>query len=149
MRDGLNLVAKESAIINERNAGLVLSDRAGAAAEGTVVLSLLGHDVQHDPDAVRIRIGVENDIGIDFPAIAGLQAMGQYPGQAGGNQLDGDCCDGACGFEATGSPCLDDNACNGDELCNAAGACIESTPLACDDGVACTVDTCSAGICSV
>jgi hypothetical protein len=38
--------------------------------------------------------------------------------------------------------CLDGNICNGDEICQA-GACVADTPaLDCDDGLACTADSC-------
>jgi hypothetical protein len=40
-----------------------------------------------------------------------------------------------------GSSCADANVCNGTEIC-VAGACVPGTPLACDDGNACTVDAC-------
>lgn len=42
-----------------------------------------------------------------------------------------------------GTPCPDDTVCNGMESC-VAGACAAGTPLACDDGLACSVDTCDA-----
>src|SRR5215475_2897491 len=38
--------------------------------------------------------------------------------------------------------CSDGNFCNGTELC-VAGACAAGTPPSCDDGVACTADSCS------
>jgi len=53
------------------------------------------------------------------------------------------CRDGTC----AGTPvtCSDDDACNGVETCNpATGACQRGAPLLCDDGSACTVDTCDA-----
>ena len=40
------------------------------------------------------------------------------------------------------SLCSDGLACNGAELCSAALGCQSSAPLAFDDGVACTVDSC-------
>jgi hypothetical protein len=43
--------------------------------------------------------------------------------------------------------CSDGNACNGIERCEL-GRCVAGTPLTCDDGVACTIDTCSGGACS-
>jgi RHS repeat-associated protein len=43
---------------------------------------------------------------------------------------------------APGTSCSDQNVCNGVETCNASGQCVASAP-AVDDGVACTVDTCS------
>jgi hypothetical protein len=40
------------------------------------------------------------------------------------------------------TPCRDANACNGEETCNAAGACRPGTPLSCDDANPCTTDAC-------
>ncbi len=59
-----------------------------------------------------------------------------------GNLLDGDCCSANCTFEAAGSPCPDGQFCNGDETCDGAGTCQAGTPVDCDDGVGCTVDSC-------
>jgi hypothetical protein len=41
-----------------------------------------------------------------------------------------------------GGPCSDDQYCNGEETCDAAGLCQPGTPPDCDDGVDCTNDTC-------
>jgi MYXO-CTERM domain-containing protein len=41
-----------------------------------------------------------------------------------------------------GAPCGDGLGCNGEEVC-AAGACTPGTPVACDDGDACTTDACA------
>jgi hypothetical protein len=41
----------------------------------------------------------------------------------------------------TDAQCDDGNVCNGRETC-AAGACVSSGPLRCDDGIACTQDQC-------
>lgn len=60
-----------------------------------------------------------------------------------GNQLPGDCCSATCQFEANGSPCPDSDLCNGAETCNGAGACVAGAPLICDDGSACSQDSCS------
>lgn len=38
--------------------------------------------------------------------------------------------------------CLDANPCNGIETCGPAGTCVFGTPLVCDDGVPCTIDSC-------
>lgn len=43
----------------------------------------------------------------------------------------------------TAEDCADGDACNGAEIC-AGGTCTAGTPLQCDDGIACTVDTCEA-----
>jgi len=66
------------------------------------------------------------------------------------------CTTGGC---IAGDPCNDDAACsdgiacNGIEVCDlsmgAPGVCSPGTPLACDDGVACTIDYCvEPGVCS-
>src|SRR5262249_9292109 len=41
-----------------------------------------------------------------------------------------------------GTPCPDASLCNGDETC-VAGACTPGPPPVCDDGDACTADTCA------
>jgi len=43
---------------------------------------------------------------------------------------------------AAGTSCSDGDTCNGDELCDAAGACKPGTPLDCSDADPCTADTC-------
>ena len=50
---------------------------------------------------------------------------------------------GACNnlVLADGTPCDDGTVCNGDETCQA-GLCAGGTPLNCDDGDACTIDSC-------
>jgi hypothetical protein len=42
----------------------------------------------------------------------------------------------------TDGDCLDANPCNGIETCGPAGTCVFGTPLVCDDGVPCTIDSC-------
>jgi hypothetical protein len=42
-----------------------------------------------------------------------------------------------------GTTCTDATVCNGDETCQG-GACTAGTPLDCDDGDPCTIDTCDA-----
>jgi nitrous oxidase accessory protein NosD len=57
-----------------------------------------------------------------------------------------DTCDPALGCRhtplANGTPCLDGNVCNGVEACQG-GVCQPNTPLNCNDGNACTVDSCN------
>ncbi len=43
----------------------------------------------------------------------------------------------------TDADCLDSNPCNGIETCGPTGTCVFGTPLVCDDGVPCTIDSCS------
>jgi len=77
--------------------------------------------------------GGEGDAGVDA---GGLDA-GPPPDDAG-NVDAGPNCDPAA--------CNDGDACNGIEGC-VAGRCAPGTPLDCDDGVACTVDSCGATGC--
>lgn len=56
-----------------------------------------------------------------------------------------ECVNGAClgAPTATAQGCDDHNVCDGIETCDAtSGACVPGTPLNCDDGDACTTDTC-------
>ncbi len=46
--------------------------------------------------------------------------------------------------EPAGTSCSDGSVCNGDESCDAAGACIPGVSLDCDDGDPCTTDACDA-----
>jgi cysteine-rich repeat protein len=59
-----------------------------------------------------------------------------------GNTANGDCCSSTCQYEGGGSPCDDATVCNGNETCDGAGSCLPGTPLDCDDGDACTADSC-------
>ena len=62
-----------------------------------------------------------------------------------GNPCTLDTCTPATGCQHTpradGAPCPDGNFCNGTETCQA-GTCTPGTPLVCNDGNACTVDSC-------
>jgi predicted HTH domain antitoxin len=54
VRDGMNLVAKESAVINEKNGVLVLSENAGAHEElGEHALTVNPYDVDEQADAIH------------------------------------------------------------------------------------------------
>jgi FtsP/CotA-like multicopper oxidase with cupredoxin domain/Ca2+-binding RTX toxin-like protein len=61
------------------------------------------------------------------------------------NVCTADACDPATGCSSValpdGQPCGDANVCNGTESCQG-GSCAAGTPLACDDGNACTIDSC-------
>jgi hypothetical protein len=65
-----------------------------------------------------------------------------------GNPCSEHMCHPVSGCETTlrlpGASCSDDDACNGDELCDAAGACLPGVAPNCEDGDACTVDACDA-----
>lgn len=52
------------------------------------------------------------------------------------------CCTDDCQFVAPGTPCPDGDVCNGDEICSAFGQCVPGAHLVCNDGNACTADTC-------
>jgi subtilisin family serine protease len=62
-----------------------------------------------------------------------------------GNPCTLDTCTPATGCQHTpradGAPCPDGNFCNGTETCQG-GTCTPGTPLVCDDGNACTLDSC-------
>lgn len=63
------------------------------------------------------------------------------------NMMDGDGCDADCTFSCQDdTECQDGDPCNGVETCNTmTHACAAATtPLSCDDGDACTTDTCVA-----
>ena len=54
----------------------------------------------------------------------------------------GGCCAEGCTYEPEGTPCPDDEFCNGEETCDDMGICEPGTPVDCDDGVDCTDDIC-------
>jgi cysteine-rich repeat protein len=62
------------------------------------------------------------------------------------NPCTADSCDAvlACQYVPMvgGTPCPDGDLCNGDETCYA-GVCTAGTPLDCNDGIACTDDSCN------
>ena len=63
-----------------------------------------------------------------------------------GNAVDGDGCDTDCTYSCEiEADCLDTNLCNGTESCNVTThTCQAGTALVCNDGDACTADTCDA-----
>lgn len=60
-----------------------------------------------------------------------------------GNIADGDCCSSGCLLEA--GSCDDADPCTTVDTCSA-GTCVGSVPLACDDGIGCTIDSCETGL---
>lgn len=52
------------------------------------------------------------------------------------------CLGNVCVPRPVGTSCADATVCNGAEVCDAAGTCVAGTPLDCDDGKACTTDSC-------
>ncbi|RMG17300.1 MAG: hypothetical protein D6729_09400, partial [Deltaproteobacteria bacterium] len=53
------------------------------------------------------------------------------------------CASGVCTHTRSDAACDDGAYCNGVETCDAALGCQPGTPPSCDDGVACTVDSCN------
>jgi hypothetical protein len=65
-----------------------------------------------------------------------------------GNPCTADVCTPATGAVthnpvAVGTSCADNNLCNGNETCNAAGSCITGTAPTVDDANPCTIDSCN------
>src|SRR5262249_32058776 len=69
---------------------------------------------------------------------------GPAPNCDDGNGCTDDSCNPATGCVHTNNtaPCNDGNACTTNDHC-AGGACMGGAALNCDDGVACTVDSCN------
>ncbi len=71
-----------------------------------------------------------------------------------GNTDNGDCCSSTCQLDTAGTACGSsaDTDCDNPDTCNASGLCQtnnEADGFACtDDGVECTNDQCSAGVCA-
>ncbi len=67
-----------------------------------------------------------------------------------GNDCTDDSCSGvACENDPAAhvtDPCDDGLACTENTTCDAAGACVGGTPLACSDGNDCTIDSCSEAV---
>jgi trehalose 6-phosphate synthase len=62
VRDGMNLVAKESAVINENSGVLVLSENAGAYEElGEHALTVNPYDVDEQAEALHAALGMPRD----------------------------------------------------------------------------------------
>jgi cysteine-rich repeat protein len=61
-----------------------------------------------------------------------------------GNAVDGDGCDNDCTFSCkTDADCDDGDACNGTQSCNTSThICTDAVVVSCDDGLACTTDSC-------
>ena len=76
---------------------------------------------------------------------AGVCQFGTPPTCSDFNACTSDTCVVGVGCQSTpvanGTPCLDGTVCNGAESCQA-GTCSAGTPLVCNDGIACTTDSC-------
>jgi Dictyostelium (slime mold) repeat/Galactose oxidase, central domain len=77
---------------------------------------------------------------------AGQCMPGQAPVVDDGNPCTDDVCDATGGVNhsprSVGSSCTDGNACNGNETCDGAGACLPGSSPVLDDGNPCTKDEC-------
>ncbi len=77
---------------------------------------------------------------------AGLCETGTPPDPDDGNPCTVDSCDPSLGVSndpaAAGTGCADGDLCNGDELCDGAGACVVGDPVNPDDSNPCTTDSC-------
>jgi len=78
---------------------------------------------------------------------SGLCLVGPPPDCDDGNVCTADSCDAVLGCQNTpladGASCDDGDVCNGTSTCQT-GACNPGTPLNCEDGNACTADSCDA-----
>jgi MYXO-CTERM domain-containing protein len=66
-----------------------------------------------------------------------------------GNPCTADACDAVTGCSNTPTPgvsCADADRCDGEEVCSAAGVCASGTPPVCNDGNACTADSCESAV---
>jgi YD repeat-containing protein len=76
----------------------------------------------------------------------GVCQAGTPPALDDGNPCTSDACDPIAGVShppvPAGAACADADVCNGDELCDAAGACQSGVPLNVDDANPCTADAC-------
>jgi RHS repeat-associated protein len=77
---------------------------------------------------------------------AGACVAGAAPTISDGNPCTSDTCDPTAGVLhaplAEGTSCGNADVCDGDERCDPSGSCAAGTPLAVDDGDACTFDDC-------
>ncbi|MCS6799272.1 MAG: hypothetical protein NZ898_12225 [Myxococcota bacterium] len=106
--------------------------------DGSNVDSGSGADVGVD---ARVEDGAALDVG---PADTGVD-VGVDTGADAGLLPDAGTMDAGC---RSAADCADRRACNGTERC-VAGVCMPGVPVACDDGIDCTVDSCvePAGTC--
>ena len=88
-----------------------------------------GQDVQ--PDTARPDLNQPDDGPVDVGQDHGIDAN---PGDSVVLPDNGDC--------LAGDPCDDGNPCTWGETCGESGECGGGTPYTCDDGRACTDDTC-------
>jgi hypothetical protein len=98
-----------------------------------ICLSLVACDdgpVGPSPDAGADADSVEPDCVRDEDCDDGVDCTTEY------------CEGGRCRRSSDHSRCDDGRRCNGSETCRGADGCVDGEPVACDDGVECTVDLC-------
>jgi trehalose 6-phosphate synthase len=62
VRDGMNLVAKEAAVVNEKNGVLVLSENAGAHEElGEYALTVNPYDIDEQADSIYAALSMPEE----------------------------------------------------------------------------------------
>lgn len=136
------------------------------ATSGSATFSLCGSGTTYD-SVLSVHSGCPgsnlNDLACDDDGCGGIGVPSQvtlnvaagttylirvtgWSGSAGDFELNvsGPDCSTGCTADAQ---CDDADACNGMETC-VGNACQPGTPLDCNDGNACTTDSCSAGVCS-
>jgi hypothetical protein len=102
----------------------------------------------HDPVAAGTSCETDGNAcdGTSVCDGAGACQPGTPPVLDDQNPCTADACDPVAGVThtpvAVGTSCSDANACNGDEVCNAFGACLGGPAPVLDDGNPCTVDAC-------
>ena len=112
----------------------------------TALVYPLGGCSCETPSTIR-RDGGALDTGIDAPMTL-VRDSGVDSGPFDGGGIDAGRPDTGPPPECTSATdCTDGNSCNGIERCEL-GRCVPGVALTCDDGVACTVDTCAASACT-
>ena len=115
---------------------------AGAACEGSCHQGVcVGTDCDDQNPCTTDSCSPTGCVHVPNPACA---ACDQDSDCDDGDRCSADrCYNGVCGHQPlrNGAPCNDANLCNGLEVCQA-GVCVNQGPLVCDDGVACTADSC-------
>lgn len=103
------------------------------APDAFVVVPDGGGGTDGGPDAGRDTGPSMPDMGVDGGSDAGMPNDAFVPNDA---------------FSvACGTTCDDGDPCNGVETCDAtSGTCVPGSALPCDDGMACTTDSCMAGV---
>lgn len=125
---GIAVEASGSLVVTDLAANLVLRVDPGTGAQSTV------------SSGGFLTLATDITV-VDLPECGDGVAEGPEECDDG-NTTGGDCCSSACEFEPAGSACPDGNVCNGDDTCDGAGTCQPGTTLDCDDGDACTQDSC-------